>query len=95
MLPHLTPRIGDKVARMPGVTVAVTERCTGCGTCTQGACFVDAIRLDGDRAVIGDACRGCGRCVTVCPQQAIELSLGDSQVVEESLRRLSALVNVS
>jgi len=73
----------------------VTARCAGCGTCTRGVCFVDAIRLDGQHAVIGDACRGCGRCVEVCPQQAIELTIDDAQFVERTIERLARLVDVS
>ena len=94
MLPHLSPEIGAKVTGMPGVTVSVNEECVGCGTCTEGICFTDAIRLEGSRAVIGDACRGCGRCVEVCPQGAINLSIEHGQVVEESVSRLSPLVQV-
>jgi ferredoxin len=95
VIPQIAPAIGDKVTRMPGVTVTVTERCTGCGACTQDVCFVDAIHLDGQRAVIGDACRGCGRCVAACPEQAIMLSIDDARFVEESIARLSSLVDVS
>jgi len=73
----------------------VTEKCVGCGTCTQGVCFVDAIRLVDNRAVRSDACRGCGRCVDVCPQGAIEISIGDGEVVEKTIDRLSPLVDVS
>lgn len=95
VIPHLDASISRKVTPMPGVTVTVTERCGGCGTCTQGVCFVDAIRLDGRRAVVGDACRGCGRCVEACPQQAIELSIDDTPFVEEIVARLSRLVDVT
>jgi len=95
VIPQIAPSISSKVTKMPGVTVAVTERCVGCGTCTQDVCFVDAIHLDGQRAVIGDACRGCGRCVEVCPEQAIELSIDDARFVEKSIERLSPLVDVS
>ncbi len=95
VIPRLAPSISSKVTKMPGVTVAVTERCVGCGTCTQGVCFVNAIRLDGQRAVIADACRGCGRCVEACPEQAIGLSIDDARFVEKSIERLSPLVDVS
>ena len=95
VIPQIAPMIGDKITRMPGVTVTVTDRCVACGACTQDVCFVDAIHLDGDRAVIDDACRGCGRCVEVCPEQAIELSVEDGRFIEESIARLSPLVDVS
>ena len=94
-IPQLAPSISSKVAKMPGVSVTVTERCVGCGVCTQEVCFVDAITLEGQRAVIGDACRGCGRCVEVCPQQAIELSIHDDRFIERAIARLSPLVDVS
>ncbi|UCD85467.1 MAG: 4Fe-4S binding protein [Deltaproteobacteria bacterium] len=95
VLPYIAPGIGEKIRKIPGVTVSVTDRCTGCGTCTEDVCFVDAIRLAGDRAVIGDECRGCGLCVSVCPERAIEISIDDSQFIESSINRLSPLVDVS
>ena len=39
MIPQLDPAIGAKVTRMPGVSVTVTDRCAGCGTCAAGICF--------------------------------------------------------
>lgn len=95
VLPHIAPEIGGKIARMPGVTVTVTDRCVGCGTCTQNVCFVDNIRLDGDRAVIGDECRGCGRCVDVCPEEAIEIHIADAAFVEQAIERIAPLVDLS
>jgi len=56
---------------------------------------VDAIQLVNQRAVISDECRGCGRCVSVCPQEAIEISIDDDRFVEELINRLSPLVDVS
>jgi Fe-S-cluster-containing hydrogenase component 2 len=86
---------------MDGVTVRVSERCAGCGTCADGVCFVDAIHLEDHpkvtglcRAVIGDACRGCGRCLDVCPQGAIEMAVEHSQFVAEAIARISPLVDV-
>jgi ferredoxin len=95
MLPHLSPQIGDRVTRMPGVSVAVSDRCTGCGLCAQGVCFAGAIELDGERAFIGAGCRGCGRCVEACPHGAIELSVEPGRFLEESVRRITPLVDLS
>ncbi len=95
ILPDIAPQLGTKITRMPGVTVSVTDRCVGCGTCTKDVCFVDAIHLVNHRAVISDACRGCGRCVDACPQQAIEIAIVNDQFVEESINRISSLVDVS
>ena len=95
VLPHIAPQIGTKTTRMPGVRVTVTARCVGCGTCTEGVCFVDAIRMVNGRTVKSDECRGCGRCVDVCPEQAIEIAIVNDLFVEESIARLSPLVDVS
>ncbi len=95
ILPHIAARIGDKVSRMKGVTVTVSDRCVGCGTCTRDVCFAEAVHLDGERAVISDACRGCGRCVDVCPEGAIDLSISHERFVEQSIARISPLVDVS
>lgn len=95
MLPNMAPTISSKVARMPGVTVSVTDRCTGCSTCTETVCFVDAIHLVDGHAVIGDACRGCGRCVMICPQDAIEITIDNARFVENSIDRITTLVDVS
>lgn len=95
MIPQLDPAIGAKVTRMPGVSVTVTDRCIGCGTCAAGICFVDAIRLEDGRATISDACRGCGRCVEACPNEAIELTIDTGKPVANTIARLSPLVDVS
>jgi hypothetical protein len=96
VLPHVASAIGERVTRMDGVAVAVTDRCIGCGTCTApGVCFADAIVTVGDHSIIGDACRGCGRCVDVCPQGAIELTIEGSAFVEDSIARIAPRVDVS
>lgn len=95
VLPHVAPGIGAKITKMPGVTVTVNDRCVGCGTCTEGVCFVDAIRLVDQRAVRSDACRGCGRCVSVCPEGAIDISIDNDRVLEQMINRISSLVEVS
>jgi ferredoxin len=95
VLPNFAPQIGDKISRMPGVTVKVSDQCVGCGVCTQDVCFVDAIQLVEGRAVISQACRGCGRCVSVCPQEAINIYIEYDQFVEKSIARISQLVDVA
>lgn len=95
ILPDLDHSIGRKVSRMPAISFVVTERCTGCGTCTEGVCFASSIALQRDRAVISDECRGCGRCAEVCPEGAIDLTFGGRLSIEETVERLSPLVDVS
>ena len=95
ILPHLDARIGDRITKMPGVSVRVTDGCVGCGTCAEGVCFTDAIRMEGGRASIGHLCRGCGRCVDVCPNEAIELTVDSDRSVEDSIERLASLVDVT
>lgn len=95
ILPHITPEIGNKITRMPGVQVSVSDHCMGCGACAEGVCFVDAIRIVEGRAVIGGACRGCGRCVEMCPAQAIDLTITDTPLVEQTIRRIAPLVDLS
>jgi Pyruvate/2-oxoacid:ferredoxin oxidoreductase delta subunit len=93
--PLLNPEIGRKVTKMPGVEVKVSDKCIGCGTCTNGVCFVDAISLKNDKAVISKECRGCGRCVETCPQNAIQLTVEDNMYVKKSIERLDKIVDVT
>jgi len=95
ILPDITPEIGEKLTKMPGVEVRVTEACVGCGSCTDNICFVNAITMKNGRAKIGGACRGCGRCVSVCPNGAIELSLTDEAFVEKTVHRLTSAVDLT
>jgi ferredoxin len=95
ILPQINPLIGNKVTRMPGVQVAVTDRCLGCGSCMGGICFVNAIDLIDGVAQISHTCRGCGRCVELCPNNAIELIIADSTSVSQLIDRISSLVDVT
>ena len=93
--PVLASKIGSKVQKMPGVTLEVSERCVGCGTCMQGICFVDAIHMVDNRAKITEECRGCGRCVEICPQNAIELTINDKEYVEKSIKQIEKIIDVT
>lgn len=93
VIPKLAPRIAEKVSRMPGLTVTVSDDCHGCQACAD-ACFVDAIRVDTGHAEISDACRGCGRCVETCPEGAIRLEVTDDTFVRRSIERLAPSVDL-
>lgn len=94
--PHLAPHISNKVTSMPGVSIRVdTEKCIGCGTCSKGVCFVNAIRVVDKRAVINNRCRICGQCAAICPQSAIQVSIDSDNSVEDSINRISPLVDVT
>jgi ferredoxin len=94
ILPELSPLINGKLTRMPGISVHISEKCVGCGSCTRDICFVNAIRLENGRARIGDQCRGCGRCLTACPSQAIELRIDDQTYIQTTIRRIANVVEV-
>jgi ferredoxin len=95
ILPDVTPQINAKVNRMPGLTVSINDQCIQCGLCLQDVCFVDAISVKDGTYQIDDICKGCGRCLTVCPADAIEISIQDDQFIEATLARISPLVDLS
>lgn len=95
VLPMLHPRISEKISRMPGVRVSVTNACTGCGLCTRSVCFVNAIGLENGQAVIdADACRGCGRCAGICPHNAIAVTVKDTAFIDKTIERIRNAVDV-
>lgn len=49
----------------------ITEKCTGCGTCTD-VCPTEAIQIRDDKAIITIDCVDCGACTRVCPEGAIK-----------------------
>ncbi len=94
IIPDIADRISDCLTRMPGLRIAVTDRCTGCGTCTE-TCFAGAIHLENGRAVIDDSCKGCGHCAAACPEGAVEVRIEDDSFLEKSIERLSSKVDVT
>jgi ferredoxin len=94
IIPHLKSDISNKVHKMPGVEVSISDQCVGCGTCVD-VCFADAIHLQGNRAYINQNCKACGRCVDVCPRNAIKISVDTNKMVENSINKIKSLVDVS
>ena len=91
----LAPKIGSKIKKMPGIKIQVTDKCIGCGTCTKGVCFVNAIEIKNNRAIISNECRGCGRCVDICPQKAREIIFEDANYVKKSIEEIDNVVDVT
>jgi len=91
-IPYAYPAIGEGFVRMPGLKVTVTEDCSGCGTCVEEACLFQAVSIENDRAVINeDVCRACGRCVSLCPEEAVEITIEDPDYIEKAIEHLSKL----
>jgi ferredoxin len=97
MMPQLSDSISNGVMRMAGVTVSVTDACTGCGKCVKDhICFVSALSMKDHKAMIDQTkCKGCGRCVEHCPSKAIVLELNDPQYFEKSIQTIEPLVDVT
>jgi ferredoxin len=95
VIQDVNPDIAKKITKMVGVRVEVTDACVGCGTCTEGICFANAISLVNDQSMISDECRGCGRCIEVCPEGAIKLHIDDTDFYEKSVKRVSEVVDVT
>lgn len=94
VLPALHPDLSGHVRKLDGVSISVTGRCTGCGTCEKGACFVDAIHVIDGKARITAQCRGCGRCADACPSKAIEVRVSDPSYLDGPADRIDAIVDV-
>ncbi len=93
VLPHVSKKIGGKVTKLPGVEVTISDKCIGCGTCTD-TCFVNAITIQDKKAIISTNCRGCGRCVEKCPQKAIIITIPSEATLKQSINHITLLVNV-
>jgi NAD-dependent dihydropyrimidine dehydrogenase PreA subunit len=48
------------------------EKCTGCGSCAE-VCAVQAVKIDGGKAIINDECIECGACLNMCPTEALTM----------------------
>lgn len=84
-------RVEPIFPRLEGVSITVTDECTGCGKCAEH-CYVNAITIEDKRAAIGGYCRACGRCATVCPREAIKVKLDDPDYVDKTIERIRSYV---
>ena len=98
MVPDLAPAISSTLIRMPGLEVQVVEgKCKGCGQCIESSvCYVRAMTLvDGKVSIDDQLCKGCARCVEFCKHEAIRLVIKDPRFIEESIRRIEPLVDIT
>jgi len=95
MVPELPEAIGNNLTPMAGVKINLNaEICVGCGKCTDGVCFVNAIKVKNGKAVINDKkCRVCGRCAEICDNESISIYM-TAYAVNRSIKRVERLVNV-
>jgi ferredoxin len=56
-----------------------SEKCTGCGKCTD-VCPTEAIIIEHGKAAITMECIDCGACPRVCPEGAIKMQVSSAPV---------------
>lgn len=89
---HMPVKILEQLfPRLDGITIEVTDECTGCGICVEH-CFIDAMRIEGKRAVIGKQCRACGRCASVCPLGAVRIAIGQADFLDRASDEIRSYV---
>ncbi len=92
-MPYVAERFSEKLIKAPGVTVAITDDCDGCGACVK-TCIFNAITVkNGEKAAILGDCRGCGRCADTCPNAAVTVTVNPSPFTE-NISRISSMVEV-
>ncbi len=91
-----SPIVRKTAVKMPGISVTVSDKCKGCGLCTKGNCFFEAIKVVDKRAIIDqEECRRCGRCVRICPNKAIDVHIDDAEYVKRAIEDLEPRVDIA
>lgn len=95
MAPDLPEDLGKSIRPMEGVVLDFEEElCTGCGNCTRGSCFVEALTLVDEKIEIDRAkCRVCGRCAEICPSESLSIKM-EADAVPRSVESVKTLVDV-
>jgi len=76
---------------LEGIKLEITDDCTGCGTCVK-KCYLKAIEIVDGKARRSPYCMYCGRCASVCPNNAIKVSLTDPDYGDRTIERIRSYV---
>ena len=89
-VPRMSREFAVRYAKVPGISIAVTDRCVGCGICVKkGFCRFGAISVVNKKASINTrSCRHCGRCTHLCPRNALAIELRPPSVVSDVVRQV-------
>ena len=92
---HLPSKQLDEIlVPRKGVSLRVTDQCTGCKECMD-YCGFNAIEIINGRAVHNDYCRVCGRCASNCPVDAIKITMDNKNFREDTLANMREYVDFS
>ncbi len=95
MAPDLPEKMGRSIGPMIGVELKFQDdKCSGCGSCLEDICFMNALQLENGKAKIDrEKCRICGRCAEICNNDALNVIMA-SDAVERSIDCVNELVDV-
>jgi UDP-glucose 4-epimerase len=74
-----------------GLSIEVTDKCSGCGACLE-TCAFNAITIVDGHAVHNQQCRGCGRCERFCPENAVKIAIQNADYADEINERIRSYV---
>jgi UDP-glucose 4-epimerase len=85
----------DRIFRLPGLVVAASGDCSGCGACAE-ICSFAAVAVTEDGPVFAEYCKGCGKCADVCPTGNITIHLEKGADAERILlERIGARTDIT
>lgn len=94
-MPRWPDRVKERMHRLDGLSIEVTNECDGCGQCVR-SCFASAIRIEDGRARITEACKGCGICASTCDRGAIDIRVTDGEkMLSEVFSRIESYSDVT
>jgi electron transport complex protein RnfB len=84
------------IQRMEGLSRNVDEAlCVGYGECMTVCVFCGMEIENGIGKINQEKCLGSGQCERVCPNNVITISLDDPKQLEEFIKRIEKIVDVS